>query len=175
MLGQDTVGVIKHKVKMCFSSFPFWKSFTYVTKHTFPCSNTAFVIFGAALLSRQSVLLVMAWHCPGAGGRLGWRAGPGETQSPLVAALGWLVAAQWCAQTHRGQLKEALRWAITPLPLLELWDVLCPKPSYVGHNRTSGNNSNRLNSCGFSSVLLPCCFSCAVGAFLGGRDSEPVS
>lgn len=55
-----------------------------------------------------------------------------------------------------------------------MWDVLFPKFSYVGHDRTSENISNRFNSCGFFSasplLLGLCCVS-----FSGGSDSSFIS
>lgn len=104
MLGQDIVGVIKHKVKMCFSSFTFWKSFIYITKHTFPCSNTICYIW-CCPADQHAVKAVstvgngcgeQAWHCPVAILLWGRRKAvmvckPREMQSPLV----WLPLAGW--------------------------------------------------------------------------------
>lgn len=66
-LSQDIVGVIKHKVQMCFSSSTFWKLFIYITKDPHPCSVSLSTVFINILVmtywavqSAQSALLITA-------------------------------------------------------------------------------------------------------------------
>lgn len=66
-LSQDIVGVIKHKVKMCFSSSTFWKLLIYITKDPHPFSVSLSTVFINILVmtywavqSAQSALLITA-------------------------------------------------------------------------------------------------------------------
>lgn len=106
----------------------------------------------------------------------------GMAGRPFVAFLAWAgrlweggLCGSWgCAQLmdQDGSGKHHFE-PVTHHPSL-LWDVLFPEFSYVGHNRTSENISNRFNSCGFFSasplLLGLCCVS-----FSGSSDSSFIS
>lgn len=95
----------------------------------------------------------------------------GKAERPFTAWLAWagrllqgqLVAAWRCAQLMHGEEEPLWTSHTTALPWVR--DVLLPKFSYVGHNRTSENISNRFNSCGFFSASPPLLGLCCVRFF----------
>lgn len=104
--------------------------------------------------------------------RRGWETICGMTGLGWAGRLweGWAVG----AAGGLGRLRGAPLWTSYTTTLPWVWDVLFPKFSYVGHDRTSENISNRFNSCGFFSasplLLGLCCVS-----FSGGSDSSFIS
>lgn len=170
MSGQDLVGVTTHKVKMHFSTFTFWKRFTSWIQTCALCIIPLhLLIFGAHLLTNtlplQPALVLTGTSecctgdCPPEEEEEGWGWGTICGISGLAWAgrlwEGWAVGAaggSLGAADGSGRLREAPPWTSPTTTLPWVRDVLFPKLSYVGHNRTSVNISNRFNSCGFFSA-----------------------